>query len=121
VTSDGFVVGRTDAGANHFIGNYGDLIRNWSNLLAIAGLTATERSPKLRLCSPRRLATLDSPPHRRGTVKSERVALYARASTLVGQSPEMQLVELREYAARRGWQVVEEYVACPAAKRAALH
>jgi DNA invertase Pin-like site-specific DNA recombinase len=40
----------------------------------------------------------------------QRVALYARVSTLVGQSPEMQLVELREYAARRGWQVVEEYV-----------
>ena len=43
VTSDGFVLGRTDAGANHFIGNYGDLIRNWSGLLAVAGLTTTER------------------------------------------------------------------------------
>jgi DNA invertase Pin-like site-specific DNA recombinase len=43
-------------------------------------------------------------------MKTERVALYARVSTLVGQSPEMQLVELREYAGRRGWLVVEEYV-----------
>jgi DNA invertase Pin-like site-specific DNA recombinase len=40
----------------------------------------------------------------------KRVALYARVSTLAGQSPEMQLVELREYAARRGWQLIEEYV-----------
>lgn len=43
-------------------------------------------------------------------MKTERVALYARVSTLAGQSPEMQLVELREYVARRGWHVVEEYV-----------
>src|SRR5213083_2737323 len=41
---------------------------------------------------------------------NERVALYARVSTLLGQSPEMQLVELREYAARRGWLVIGEYV-----------
>ena len=41
---------------------------------------------------------------------TKRVALYARVSTLAGQSPEMQLVELREYAARRGWLVIEEYV-----------
>jgi DNA invertase Pin-like site-specific DNA recombinase len=43
-------------------------------------------------------------------LKDKRVGLYARVSTLSGQSPEMQLVELREYAIRRGWQVVEEYV-----------
>ena len=43
-------------------------------------------------------------------MKTERVALYARVSTLAGQSPEMQLVELREYVARRGWLVIEEYV-----------
>jgi hypothetical protein len=43
VTSDFFVLGRTDDPANHFIGNYGDLIRNWSGLLAVAGLTTTER------------------------------------------------------------------------------
>ncbi len=41
---------------------------------------------------------------------NERVAVYARVSTLLGQSPEMQLVELREYAARRGWHVSGEYV-----------
>jgi len=39
-----------------------------------------------------------------------RVALYARVSTLNGQHPEMQLSELREYASRRGWKVVDEYV-----------
>lgn len=39
-----------------------------------------------------------------------RVALYARVSTLHNQNPEMQLTELREYGARRGWQVIEEYV-----------
>lgn len=43
-------------------------------------------------------------------MKTEGVALYARVSTFAGQSPEMQLVELREYAARRGWDVIEEYV-----------
>lgn len=43
-------------------------------------------------------------------MKTERVALYARVSTLAGQSPEMQLVDLREYAGRRGWHIVEEYV-----------
>jgi DNA invertase Pin-like site-specific DNA recombinase len=39
-----------------------------------------------------------------------RVALYARVSTLNGQDPEMQLTELREYAARRGWTITSEYV-----------
>jgi DNA invertase Pin-like site-specific DNA recombinase len=39
-----------------------------------------------------------------------RVALYARVSTLNGQHPEMQLSELREYGAHRGWQIVSEYV-----------
>jgi DNA invertase Pin-like site-specific DNA recombinase len=39
-----------------------------------------------------------------------RVAIYARVSTLNGQHPEMQLAELREYAARRSWRVVDEYV-----------
>jgi len=33
---------------------------------------------------------------------SMRVALYGRVSTCNGQSPEMQLAELREYASRRG-------------------
>jgi DNA invertase Pin-like site-specific DNA recombinase len=39
-----------------------------------------------------------------------RVALYARVSTCNGQDPEMQLRELREYAARRGWTITAEYV-----------
>jgi DNA invertase Pin-like site-specific DNA recombinase len=39
-----------------------------------------------------------------------RVALYARVSTQNGQHPEMQLAELREYAARRKWVVAGEYV-----------
>jgi DNA invertase Pin-like site-specific DNA recombinase len=39
-----------------------------------------------------------------------RVALYARVSTLHNQNPDMQLSELREYGARRGWQIVGEYV-----------
>jgi DNA invertase Pin-like site-specific DNA recombinase len=39
-----------------------------------------------------------------------RVALYARVSTLHNQSPEMQLSELRECGARRGWEIVSEYV-----------
>jgi len=45
-------------------------------------------------------------------VRGQRIALYARVSTQLGQSPEMQLVELREYAARRGWQIVAEYTDC---------
>ena len=40
-----------------------------------------------------------------------RVAVYARVSTTGnGQSPEMQLRELREYCDRRGWTVAGEYV-----------
>ena len=38
-----------------------------------------------------------------------RTALYARVST-TDQTCEMQLRELREYAARRGWQIAGEYV-----------
>jgi DNA invertase Pin-like site-specific DNA recombinase len=38
-----------------------------------------------------------------------KTALYARVSTLNGQDPEMQLRELREYAARRGWDIADEY------------
>src|SRR5438270_12239817 len=37
------------------------------------------------------------------------VAVYARVSTLNNQDPDMQLSELREYAGRRGWQIVEEF------------
>ena len=40
-----------------------------------------------------------------------RADIYARVSTSNnGQSPEMQLRELREFCERRGWSVAEEYV-----------
>jgi DNA invertase Pin-like site-specific DNA recombinase len=40
-----------------------------------------------------------------------RVGIYARVSTVGnGQSPEMQLRELREYVERRGWTLAGEYV-----------
>src|SRR5438093_643248 len=38
------------------------------------------------------------------------VAIYARVSTLNNQDPEMQLREVREYCARRRWQIAGEYV-----------
>ena len=38
------------------------------------------------------------------------VALYARVSTAMGQNPEMQLSELREYCRRREWDIRGEYV-----------
>lgn len=42
---------------------------------------------------------------------SAKAAIYARISTVGnGQSPEMQLRELREYCERRGWNVAGEYV-----------
>jgi len=42
---------------------------------------------------------------------STRVALYARVSTAQHhQDPEVQLRELRQYAAHRGWKVTDEYV-----------
>jgi DNA invertase Pin-like site-specific DNA recombinase len=43
-------------------------------------------------------------------LKTERIAIDARTSTVAGQSPQMQLQELTEYAERRGFQIVEEYV-----------
>ncbi len=40
-----------------------------------------------------------------------RTAIYARVSTTNnGQSPEMQLRELKEYCERRGWKIAGEYV-----------
>jgi putative DNA-invertase from lambdoid prophage Rac len=40
-----------------------------------------------------------------------RAAIYARVSTNNGQQdPEMQLRELRDYCARRGWELTNEYV-----------
>ncbi len=42
--------------------------------------------------------------------KPEKVALYARVSTKDrGQDTENQLVQLREFAAKQGWRVVQEY------------
>ena len=43
------------------------------------------------------------------THSQSRAAIYSRVSTN-GQNPEMQLREVREYCARRGWQVTGEYV-----------
>jgi DNA invertase Pin-like site-specific DNA recombinase len=42
--------------------------------------------------------------------KKKRVALYARVSTNNGQSPQMQLAELREYCRNRSWKLSAEYV-----------
>jgi DNA invertase Pin-like site-specific DNA recombinase len=39
-----------------------------------------------------------------------RVALYGRVSTLQKQDPELQMRELWEYAARRGWEIADEYI-----------
>jgi len=43
-------------------------------------------------------------------VRIMRAAIYAGVSAVNGQSPEMQLAELREYASRRGWEIFGEYV-----------
>ena len=43
------------------------------------------------------------------TSKPRRAGLYARCSTL-DQSPQMQIDALRDYAAQRGLEIVEEYV-----------
>jgi DNA invertase Pin-like site-specific DNA recombinase len=41
----------------------------------------------------------------------KRAGIYARVSTVgAGQDPGMQLMELREYCKRRGWEVAGEYV-----------
>ncbi len=37
-----------------------------------------------------------------------RAGIYARVSTINGQTPENQLVELRKAARRMGWKVVEK-------------
>jgi DNA invertase Pin-like site-specific DNA recombinase len=39
-----------------------------------------------------------------------RAVIYARVSTLAGQSPQMQLDVLREYAIRRELEIVEEFI-----------
>src|ERR671922_2743753 len=43
-------------------------------------------------------------------MNGNRAAIYARVSTLNGQDPGLQLRELREYAERRGWDLVGEYI-----------
>jgi DNA invertase Pin-like site-specific DNA recombinase len=40
----------------------------------------------------------------------KRAAIYARVSTNNGQNPEMQLIELRAYCEKRGWEVAGEFV-----------
>ena len=42
--------------------------------------------------------------------KPKRAAIYARVSTQKNQTPENQIIRLREVAERAGWEVVEEYV-----------
>src|SRR6266700_5813874 len=60
------------------------------------------------------MATQDSnfsSPPPQSPIKALRVALYARISTSNGsQSTDMQVRELREYAQRREFQIVKEYV-----------
>ncbi len=41
---------------------------------------------------------------------ARKAAIYARVSTNNGQTPENQLAQLRDVAAKAGWQVVGEYV-----------
>ena len=46
-----------------------------------------------------------------GMVAQKRVAIYARVSTVdKGQDPETQLMALRDYAERRGFAIVTEYI-----------
>src|SRR4051794_8672812 len=48
---------------------------------------------------------------KKSTLNIEKVALYARVSTKGGrQDTENQLIALREYCAKQGWEVVAEYV-----------
>ncbi len=41
---------------------------------------------------------------------ARKAAIYARVSTNNGQTPENQLAQLRDAAAKAGWHVVGEYV-----------
>lgn len=43
-------------------------------------------------------------------MKTKRVGLYSRVSTMNGQEPEVQLRELREYCRRRDFEIAEEFV-----------
>ena len=42
--------------------------------------------------------------------KAKRAAIYARVSTTNGQTPQNQIIRLREVADKAGWEVVEEFV-----------
>ena len=42
--------------------------------------------------------------------EAKRAAIYARVSTRNGQTPQNQIMRLREVADKAGWEVVEEYV-----------
>ncbi len=42
--------------------------------------------------------------------KPKRAAIYARVSTQKNQTPQNQIIRLREVAERAGWEVVEEFV-----------
>ncbi len=42
--------------------------------------------------------------------RPKRAAIYARVSTKNGQTPQNQIIRLREVASKAGWEVVEEYV-----------
>ncbi len=44
------------------------------------------------------------------TKKPKRAAIYARVSTKNGQTPQNQIIRLREVAESAGWEVVEEFV-----------
>src|SRR5215467_13303369 len=47
----------------------------------------------------------------KGVINIERVALYARVSTKDGrQDTENQMLALREYCGKQGWEIVAEYV-----------
>ena len=41
---------------------------------------------------------------------AKRAAIYARVSTSNGQTPQNQIMRLREVADKAGWNVVEEFV-----------
>ncbi len=42
--------------------------------------------------------------------KAKRAAIYARVSTKNGQTPQNQIIRLREVADKAGWEAVEEFV-----------
>src|ERR1700722_3687227 len=67
--------------------------------------------PPRRRTIPRTVPTCPShlPPQFEPSAKTVRLAIYARVST-VDQACEMQLRELRQYAAARGWTLAGEYV-----------